>query len=161
MHDLFSESPEENLLFAGKYPMQPYPSGTGHIITIPDGELFYAPQFFSKEISNRLLERFLANNTVPVTGNHWQKIEPQKIHWKNIPWRQDSIRIFGNMTLLPRLSSWHGDNDRPYTYSGLTLQPQPWNKPLQWLRDELFTLTNIRFNSVLMNFYRSGEDHIS
>jgi alkylated DNA repair dioxygenase AlkB len=62
---------------------------------------------------------------------------------------------------MPRLSSWHGDPDRPYTYSGITLMPNPWNPMLNWLRDQLELLCDIRFNSVLLNWYRNGQDYIS
>ena len=51
--------------------------------------------------------------------------------------------------------------NRPYTYAGITLQPLPWNTGLDYLRDQLLQLSGRRFNSVLLNLYRDGQDHIS
>lgn len=147
--------------YADRYPMRPHPGGVGHLITVPDGELYYAPQFLSQKISDRALQLLLANDRYPVQGTDWQTADLDGIGWENIQWRQDKIRMFGREVDLPRLSAWHGDSDRPYTYSGLTLQPQPWNPVLDWLRDQLQQVSGIRFNSVLLNWYRSGQDHIS
>jgi alkylated DNA repair dioxygenase AlkB len=58
------------------------------------------------------------------------------------------------------LSAWYGDSDKPYKYSGLTLQPKPWNEGLLYIKEKIFKLSDVNFNSVLMNWYRSGEDHI-
>lgn len=166
MQDLFNDIADgvpasQPLRYAGRYPMQDHPSGCGHVISIPDGELYYAPAFFSKKISDRALARLLANDRYPALGTDWHQVDVSQVQWQTIPWRQDVVRMFGKQHPLPRLSSWHGDSDRPYTYSGLTLQPQPWNPVLDWLRDQLEGVSGIRFNSVLLNWYRSGQDHIS
>ena len=60
------------------------------------------------------------------------------------------------MHKLPRISAWYGDNDCPYTYSGITLNPNPWTDRLLMLNDELGKICKRRFNSVLMNWYRKG-----
>ena len=41
------------------------------------------------------------------------------------------------------------------------MQQQPWSAALDWLRDQLQAAVGVRFNSVLLNWYRSGDDHIS
>jgi alkylated DNA repair dioxygenase AlkB len=69
--------------------------------------------------------------------------------------------MYGNEVYLPRYSAWYGDSDKPYTYSGLTLQPKKWNKGLCYLRDKINEVANVEFNSVLMNWYRDGEDYIN
>ncbi len=158
--DLFA-TPEAQALYAGRYPMRPHPCGKGHIINVPDGELFYAPQFFNPNTSDRALARLLANDRHPPTTTNWHDADLDGIKWDTIAWRQDHVRLFGRQVPLPRWSAWHGDSDRPYTYSGLTLLPQPWNPLLDWLRDQLQAVSGVRFNSVLLNWYRSGSDHIS
>ena len=129
----------------------------GYKITIPQGELLYFPEFFSQKIANRALDFLLANR-----AGHTQPEElSANTPWTNIPWQQDEINMYGKKIPLPRLSSWHGDSDHPYTYSGITLQSLPWNAALDYLRDQLEALTHTRFNSVLLNLYRDGQDHIS
>lgn len=161
MQDLFADQRDSNVLYAGRYPMRLHSSGMGHDIQIPEGCLHHAPGFLSPEVSRRLFQILLANDRYPVRQTHWQEVDLADIRWHTIPWRQDSIRMYGRQTTLPRLSSWHGDENAAYTYSGLALVPNPWNEPLVWLRERLFRLTGVRFNSVLLNWYRSGDDHIS
>lgn len=158
--DLFAELPDNNSLYNGLYPQRPHPCGKGNIIGVPNGELFYAPHFFSKKIADRALFLLQENAQYP-PQTQWKDLDVSGIHWKNINWRQDSINLFGNRMPLPRWSAWHGDSDKLYTYSGLTLKPAPWNPMLNWLREQLEALTHIRFNSVLLNWYRDGGDHMS
>lgn len=161
MDDLFAEQPDASQLFSGQYSMRPHPSGKGHIIAPPDGELHYTPRYFNRGISDRVLQLLLANDRYNAATTDWHNTDLAGIRWQTIQWRQDHIQLFGKQVDLPRLTAWHGDNDRPYTFSGLTLQPQPWNNMLAWLRDQLQKITGVRFNSVLLNWYRSGNDHIS
>lgn len=158
--DLFADEPVA--LYANQYPMRPHPSGRGHIISVPDGELYYAPQFFEPKISDRALQLLLSNDRYDPLRTDWAAVtDLDQVRWLEIPWRQDQVKMYGKSIPLPRLSSWHGDADRPYTYSGITLAPQAWNPMLNWLRDQLELLCGVRFNSVLLNWYRSGQDHIS
>ncbi len=69
--------------------------------------------------------------------------------------------MYGKEIPLPRVSAWYGDSDRAYTYSGIRLQPKSWTPMLTWIRQELLKISGQEFNSVLLNWYRSGEDHIS
>ena len=72
------------------------------------------------------------------------------------PWRQEELFLFGRKVLTPRLSSWHGD--APYTYSGLTMTPEPWTPQLLAIRKRVETVSGTAFNSVLLNLYRDGRD---
>lgn len=74
------------------------------------------------------------------------------------PWQQNHLRFGERMVPEPRLVSWHGDG--AYSYSGLTLAPNPWTPTLAALRDRLQEIVGARFNSVLLNLYRSGRDSI-
>ncbi|RSK49582.1 alpha-ketoglutarate-dependent dioxygenase AlkB family protein [Hymenobacter rigui] len=75
-----------------------------------------------------------------------------------VPWRQDPIRLFGKQVPQPRLTAWYGDAGAAYSYSGLQLEPLPWLPELQQLRRQVEQTTGTRFNSVLLNLYRSGQD---
>ena len=80
---------------------------------------------------------------------------------KNIEWKQDFIKMFGRSHPIPRLSAWYGDEKKTYTYSGITMTPIPWTKELLDLRNKIEHFSKIRFNSVLLNYYRSGNDSVS
>ena len=162
MFDLFSQDTEQAALFADTYPMQLHLSGKGHVITIPDGELFYAPHFFDQRISDRAMQVLLANPQYDPKSTHWHDVtDISNIAWENVAWQQDIIKMYGKEIPLPRVSAWYGDSDRAYTYSGIRLQPKSWTPMLTWIRQELLKISGHEFNSVLLNWYRSGEDHIS
>lgn len=78
-----------------------------------------------------------------------------------LPWRQDVIKLFGKSVKIPRLQSWHGDPQCHYTYSHLTMQPNPWTLELTDLKVLCESLCGSRFNSVLANWYRDGQDSMS
>ena len=75
-----------------------------------------------------------------------------------LPLQSEIIRVFGRDVATPRLTSWHGDSDCSYRYSGRTFAANPWTEELATLRDQLTKATGIRYNSVLANYYRSGSD---
>ncbi|MBB4603228.1 alkylated DNA repair dioxygenase AlkB [Hymenobacter luteus] len=76
----------------------------------------------------------------------------------SIAWKHEPIRLFGREVMQPRLTAWHGDAGASYRYSGLQLQPQPWTPALLRLRQQVEAAAGARFNSVLLNLYRSGQD---
>lgn len=62
---------------------------------------------------------------------------------------------------LSRLTAWYGDNDKPYSFSGITLKPKSWNNELISIKEKIEPISKVKFNSVLLNLYRSGNDSIS
>ena len=75
-----------------------------------------------------------------------------------VAWRQEPIRLFGKQVMQPRLTAWYGDPAATYRYSGLQLEPLPWLPVLQRLREQVEAAAETRFNSVLLNLYRTGQD---
>ena len=73
-------------------------------------------------------------------------------------WRQESIRLFGRVHPLPRLTCWMADPGCDYRYSGLQQDPQPWLPCLVELREQLSELCGHPLNSLLLNLYRDGGD---
>ncbi|MDO4223960.1 MAG: alpha-ketoglutarate-dependent dioxygenase AlkB, partial [Acinetobacter sp.] len=144
------------------YPAKMHADGKGIVIDVPFGRLYYAPYYFTTAQSDAYLDYFLACEQINHHQHDWQH-EPNinQLAFKNIAWHQDCIQMYGKTHLLPRVSAWYGDEGRPYTYSGITLQPHAWTAELNALRDELEKVCKHRFNSVLLNWYRSGEDYIS
>ena len=82
-----------------------------------------------------------------------------------LPWRQDTLRLFGKQVKIPRLQSWHGDPECTYTYSNLTMPPNPWTSSLASIKARCEALCSpnygTKFNSVLANWYRDGQDSMS
>ena len=130
------------------------------IVHLPQGELLYAAHFFDKKISDEMLDYLLKNDTIDCKSADCKNINPNKLAWKNIAWRLDSILMFGKMIPQPRFTAWYGDEGKSYKYSGLTMQPKPWNEGLLTLKKAIEPLAKVTFNSVLLNWYRDGQDHM-
>ncbi|CAB3707879.1 alpha-ketoglutarate-dependent dioxygenase AlkB family protein [Paraburkholderia rhynchosiae] len=75
-----------------------------------------------------------------------------------VEWRQDTIGTPGGRVALPRLTAWQGDPEAVYVYSGIRNLPQPWTPAVAKLKAAAEATCDARFNSVLLNRYRSGTD---
>jgi alkylated DNA repair dioxygenase AlkB len=64
-----------------------------------------------------------------------------------VPWEQHHVRLFGRAVAQPRLAAWYGDSNGMHTYSGLTLQPQPWPSVMAPMRAMCEQLAATSFNS--------------
>jgi alkylated DNA repair dioxygenase AlkB len=106
---------------------------------ITNGEFIYLPEFFSKSESDFYLKEL-----------------SEKVLWK-----QESMNMYGKTIDFPRLTAWYGDNDKPYSFSGITLSPTAWNEEIFAIKNKIETESKVIFNSVLLNRYRSGSDSIS
>lgn len=77
----------------------------------------------------------------------------------NTDWEQPRLRIYGRECLAPRLTAWFGDG--AYTYSGKRQEPAPMPEWIAAVRNEIQAMTGARFNSVLLNYYRDGQDSVA
>ena len=133
-------------------------------VTVPNGELIYAEHFFDRKVSDRSVEYFQENDALDWRQAKWKDIpedEFLKIKFANINWKQDRIKLYGKTIPLPRLTAWYGDGEKTYTYSGITSKPNTWNKGLLYLKDQIEKSAGVEFNSVLLNWYRDGQDHLN
>jgi len=105
-------------------------------LELPNAEVIIYPRLFQKPETQRLFHELL----------------------NQIEWKQKPIKIFGKSVLQPRLTAYYGE--RAYTYSGVTLHPLPWNKPLLQIKEKIEPLVNTQFNGVLLNLYRDGQDYM-
>ena len=84
--------------------------------------------------------------------------------WREAAWRQHSLRLFGRRLRQPRLTAWHGDFGVRYAYSGLRLEALEWTPCMSRVRHAVEAelrragWPDAAFNSVLMNYYRDGDD---
>ena len=91
------------------------------------------------------------------------RIEQKKDLWfksclHNLNWETGFIKIFGKTHQIPRLQAWYADNEIEYTYSGKKLQRHNWNYLLLEIKERIESITSFKFNSVLANLYRDGND---
>ena len=77
---------------------------------------------------------------------------------EKVPWKQEPIKMFGKEIMQPRLTCWFGDPGIAYSYSGIRMENQHWNKPLLEIKSRVEGLAGVRFNGALLNFYRDGKD---
>lgn len=73
---------------------------------------------------------------------------------KTTPWKQTTQKLWEKEYLTPRLTCWYGETDR---IAG-TL---PWTPELQAIRNMVEPLAGVSFNSVLLNYYRDGNDSVA
>ena len=92
-----------------------------------------------------------------------KRLEEKKDLWfksclHDINWETGFIKIFGKTHQIPRLQAWYADNEIEYTYSGKKLQRHDWNSLLLEIKEKIENITSFKFNSVLANLYRDGND---
>lgn len=109
------------------------------ISDLPNAEIQYLPNFFSEKRSTHFLKTLI------------QKID----------WRQNTIRMYGKQSLVPRLEAWYGDKGKSYSYSGITMNPTPWSEDILQIKMAIEERTMTSFNSVLINYYRNGKDRVA
>lgn len=76
-------------------------------------------------------------------------------------WDQPSINFSGKLVPIPRLTAWYGDSGKNYSYSGIKLDPLPWDLLMGEVKSRIEDETGHQFNSALLNFYRDGNDSVS
>jgi alkylated DNA repair dioxygenase AlkB len=80
---------------------------------------------------------------------------------RSISWKQEQIKLYGKLIDLPRRTAWYGDEGRSYTYSGITVTPNPWMPVLREIKEAIEVVSGVIFNSVLLNLYRTERDSVA
>jgi alkylated DNA repair dioxygenase AlkB len=99
---------------------------------LPAELLEYQPGLIDTAMSDRLLAKFI----------------------QETPWKQTTQKLWDKEYLTPRLTCWYGNTER---IAG-TL---PWTPELQHIREQAEQLAGIKFNTVLLNYYRDGNDSVA
>ncbi len=71
-------------------------------------------------------------------------------------WTQEPIKIFGKLVMQPRLTACYGE--KAVAYSGIIMQIHPWTALLLDVKQRVEQIAGVAFNSVLLNYYRDGND---
>jgi len=69
-------------------------------------------------------------------------------------------KVGGTFYPIPRKQAAYGDRGISYSFSGVTLTPEPWTELLRKLKEVIYVTTQHRFNFVLINRYENGRDTI-
>ncbi|WP_231510385.1 alpha-ketoglutarate-dependent dioxygenase AlkB family protein [Fischerella sp. PCC 9605] len=109
------------------------------VLSMSDADVIFYRNFFNQQESDELFQTL----------------------FNEIKWRQDKMKIYGKEVNLPRKTAWYGDRDKSYTFSGIHLDPEPWTPTLLQVKEKVEEIAKVRFNSVLLNLYRDGNDGIS
>jgi alkylated DNA repair dioxygenase AlkB len=112
---------------------------SGQNMSLPPDLLEYHAGFFSYTESAALLRAFITA----------------------IPWVSEDIRMYGKTIKTPRLTAWYGDQSKEYVFSGIKHQPIPWTNELLMIKKRIEPVSGVQFNSVLLNYYRDGNDSVA
>lgn len=101
-----------------------------------DAQVSYVPSFIGFEEANELFDKLI----------------------NDINWQQDDIVVFGKKFQQPRLTALYGNDGKSYSYSSLTMFPNKWNSLLMYIKEKVEEFMNVKFTTVLLNYYRDGND---
>ena len=99
---------------------------------IPDADLTLYEHFFNREEADRFY----------------------KILMQETPWKEEPITLHGKTHIMPRLIAWYGKRRD----AGKEL---PLTGTLVTIKERIEKTSGMKFTSVLLNHYRSGNDHVS
>lgn|GEM_PF-562405 len=97
------------------------------------------PGLFSQEEGDYFLKKFIAE----------------------APWKQTVQKMYDKEVVTPRLTAWYGDLGTDYSHPGRISDPTPWTRELLEIKAKVEPLAGTKFNSVLLNYYRDGNDSVA
>jgi alkylated DNA repair dioxygenase AlkB len=78
----------------------------------------------------------------------------------NLPYTQGTVKVYGKDRKEGRLTVLYGLENNLYSYSGRHILKQQFPGELEYLRQILNTFIEVHFDSLLINYYRDGQDSI-
>ncbi|PTM08510.1 MAG: alpha-ketoglutarate-dependent dioxygenase AlkB [Bacteroidetes bacterium] len=105
-------------------------------LKLKDADVWYYPNFFSNEESKYYFKKLLSETN----------------------WQQDDITVFGKTYKQPRLTALYGTNEKPYSYSNITMHPHPFTAKLLEIKRNIEFHLKENFTTCLLNLYRDGQD---
>ncbi len=103
---------------------------------LPNAEVIYIPNFYNLQKADDYFEHLR----------------------REIEWQQDAIKIFGKVYPQPRLTALFATNDKPYSYSNITMMPKKLTIELKQIKTDIEAVCGHEFTTVLLNLYRTGAD---
>lgn len=112
---------------------------TGQSKGLPVDFLEYFPGLFQQEAGDFFLQKFIVET----------------------PWKQTVQKMYDKEVVTPRLTAWYGDLGTDYSHPGRISNPIPWTPELLAIKKMVEPLAGTKFNSVLLNYYRDGNDSVA
>jgi alkylated DNA repair dioxygenase AlkB len=109
-----------------------------HVLDLFEAEVEYWPEFYPSDRSWILYQHLL----------------------EQTQWRQDRLTVYGKQHLAPRLSCWFGESWMDFSYSNQTMTACAFTPLLLEIKADIEARTGDSFNSVLVNYYRDGQDSV-
>lgn len=114
-------------------------SRSGQSRGLPKDLLAYTPNLVRDQLGYELMDRIIAA----------------------APWQQKLVKMYDKQVLTPRLSAWYAD-DGTFDYNSLFKSaPNSWTPELLYLKELIEPKVGVVFNSVLLNYYRDGNDSVA
>jgi len=111
----------------------------GQSVGLPKHLLDYRPGLLDVQQSDYLLNKFI----------------------QETPWEQRIQKLYDKKVITPRLTAWYGDPE-VYDYASLTqTKPNVWTPELLHIKSLVEPVAGVQFNSVLLNYYRDGNDSVA
>lgn len=106
---------------------------------LPKELLDYQPGLFNENESKSLMRKFIAET----------------------PWIQKVVKMYDKEVITPRLTAWYADKET-YDYTSLRKSaPNLWTPELLMIKNMVEPIAGVTFNSVLLNYYRDGNDSVA
>lgn len=110
-------------------------------------------------LSKGLPEKFLEYHPGLIGAQYGERLLETLI--RMTPWKQQVRRIYDQEVITPRLTAWYGDPET-YDYQSLSKsRPHTWTMELLTIKALVEPLAGVKFNSVLLNYYRDGNDSVA
>ncbi len=106
---------------------------------LPTGALAYHPEFLKESLAYELMDRIVSK----------------------APWKQKIVKMYDKQVVTPRLSAWYANSDTVDYTSLAKATPNPWTSELLYIKELVEPMAGVIFNSVLLNYYRDGNDSVA
>lgn len=105
-------------------------------LDLPGADVTYYPDFFSSKEAATYFKTLL----------------------EETPWQKEDIKVFGKVHPQPRLTALYGSNNKPYSYSNISMHPQLFTFALREIKKRIEAALLHNFTTCLLNLYRDGKD---
>lgn len=81
--------------------------------------------------------------------------------YDHVPWEKTEVKVYGKTYLTPRKTAWYSKDGKSYSYSNNNQITHPYCNVIADLNSKVGKFLGLDFNSVLLNLYEDGSNHVS
>ena len=116
-------------------------------------------------LSDQINVHYYANFLTNHKADKYYAILEQKLTYNSA--EESKVKIFGKEHLIPRQQVAYGDPGTYYSFAGIKVEARPWNdkddiicRILKNIKHKVELFTGYKFNFVLINKYKDGDQYI-